>query len=105
MTCSACGLVHALAAPDTPVRALQNMDEASASWLYLAGISTLADLEAMGAVNAYVLLQTLGVKPGLNLLYALEGALHGSHWLEVKRMQKSALLLELKSRELASESL
>lgn len=95
MACPACGLVHALPAPNTPVDELQNLGEMNASWLQRAGINTLADLQAMGAIKAYLLVQALGVKPGLNLLYALEGALHGNHWLQVKRERKTALLLEL----------
>lgn len=95
MTCPACGQVHALLAADTPVAELQNLGKVSAGWLERAGMHTLADLQAMGAIKAYLLVQALGVNPSLNLLYALEGALHGSHWLQVKRERKIALLLEL----------
>jgi DNA transformation protein len=95
MTCPACGLAHTLPAVDTPVGELRNLGEVSAAWLKQAGINTFADLQALGAIRAYLLVQALGVKPSLNLLYALEAALHGSHWLEVKREQKTALLARL----------
>jgi hypothetical protein len=95
MTCPACGLVHALPAANTPVGDLRNLGEVSAGWLKQAGINTLADLQALGAIKTYLLVQALGVNPGLNLLYALEASLHGSHWLEVKREQKTALLSQL----------
>lgn len=95
MTCPACGLVHALPAADTPLVELPNLGEVSATWLSRTGINTLADLQAFGSVRAYMMVQALGVNPSLNLLYALEAALHGSHWLEVKREQKTALLSQL----------
>jgi hypothetical protein len=95
MTCPACGLVHALPAADTPVVELPNLGEVSATWLSRTGINTLADFQAFGSVRAYMMVQALGVNPSLNLLYALEAALHGSHWLEVKREQKTALLSQL----------
>lgn len=95
MTCPACGLVHALPAADTPLAELPNLGEVSATWLSRTGINTLADLQSLGSVRAYLMVQALGVKPSLNLLYALEAALHGSHWLEVKREQKTALLSQL----------
>lgn len=97
MTCPACGLVHAMPAANTPVGQLPNLGEVSADWLKQTGINTFADLQAVGAIKAYLLVQALGVKPSLNLLYALEAALHGNHWLEVKREQKTALLSELES--------
>jgi DNA transformation protein len=100
MGCPACGLEHGLPPPDTPLAELPNLGKVSAGWLQQAGLHTLADLQAMGAVRAWRLVEALGVKPGLNLLYALEGALHGSHWLEVKRRQKAELLTQLEaSRE------
>jgi len=47
--------------------------------------------------------ESLGVRPSQNFLYALEGVLHGSHWLEVKRLRKDELLKQLEaSRELDS---
>lgn len=95
MTCSACGLVHALPAANTPLAELPNLGEMSATWLSHTGINTLADLQSFGSVRAYLMVQALDVNPSLNLLYALEAALHGSHWLEVKREQKTALLLQL----------
>jgi DNA transformation protein and related proteins len=101
MTCPACGLVHALPAADTPLVELPNLGEVSADWLSRAGINTLADLQALGAVKAYLMVQALAVKPSLNLLYALEAALHGKHWLEVKREQKTALLSQLAALKLA----
>jgi DNA transformation protein and related proteins len=95
MSCPACGLVHALPATDTPLVELPNLGGLSGAWLSDAGINTLADLQVLGSVKTYLLVQALGVNPSLNLLYALEAALHGSHWLEVKREQRTVLLSQL----------
>lgn len=99
MTCPACGLAHDLPAANTPVGELSNLGDVSAEWLGQVGINTFANLQAVGAVKAYLLVQALGEKPSLNLLYALEAALHGRHWLEVKREQKTALLSQLAAIE------
>lgn len=95
MTCPACGLAHDLPAAHSPVGELSNLGDVSAEWLGQVGINTFADLQSIGAIKVYLLVQALGVKPSLNLLYALEAALHGRHWLEVKREQKTALLSQL----------
>jgi DNA transformation protein len=93
-------MAHDLPAPATPLAELPNLGDVSVGWLRQAGLHTYADLQAAGAVRAWRRVEALGVRPGLNLLYALEGALHGSHWLEVKRRQKSELLMQLEaSRE------
>ncbi len=99
MTCPACGLVHDLPPPETPLDEVPNLGEASGRWLRDAGLHTLADLQVLGAVKAYLLVRATGVKPSLNLLYALEGALHGKHWLEIKREHKSALLAAMAAIE------
>lgn len=69
-----------------------------------AGITSFAELKKMGAVQAYLRVQKLGVNPSLNLLYALEGAIRGSHWLEVKRQDKIELLAMLDSVREAGEA-
>lgn len=95
MTCPACGMVHALPSADTALADLPNLGEASAAWLAAAGLHTLADIQVLGSIKAFLLVQAAGMKPSLNLLYALEATLHGKHWLEVKREQKTTLLAEL----------
>lgn len=103
MQCPGCGAVHSGPLGSDDIEQLPNLGPASAEWLRLAGISTFAELEAIGAVQAYLRVQKLGVRPSLNLLYAMEGAIRGSHWLEVKRQGKTELLAMLDSAREAGE--
>lgn len=94
-TCPGCGVAHLQPSADDGVEQLHGLGPASTDWLKQAGIATVGQLTAMGAVAAYIRVEALGVKPSLNLLYALEGSLTTTHWLEVKRHSKTALLLAL----------
>ena len=62
------------------VEQLKNIGETSGRWLHEAGIHTRADLEEIGAVMAYKVIQHQ--RPGVNimLLYALQAALMDIHW-------------------------
>lgn len=103
MSCPVCGLAHELPSAETPLAELSGLGETGANWLRQAGLYTFADLRAMGSVRSWLLVESLGVRPSQNFLYALEGVLHGSHWLEVKRLRKDELLKQLEaSRELDS---
>jgi DNA transformation protein len=103
MGCPACGLEHDLPEADTPLADVLNLGKVNAGWLQEAGLRTFVDLQVMGSVRAWLLMEALGIKPSLNLLYAMEGALHGSHWLEIKRRCKTELLMQLEvSREQGS---
>lgn len=96
-TCPGCGVAHADMHPQMPLAQLPNLGTVSAEWLAQAGLHTLADLAGIGAVEAYRRVQALGFKPSLNLLYALEGALHDEHWLQTKRHRKLDLLARLQA--------
>ena len=72
---------------------LRNIGPKSAAWLRQTGIRTQADLEAVGALAAYVRVKRAGFKPSLNLLYALEGAILGCHWQEIPDERRSELVL------------
>jgi len=80
-----------------PVEALPNLSEAIAGWLHAVGLHTWGDISAIGAVDAYLRVEAQGLRPSLNLLYALEGALLGEHWLQVKRDRKLAVLTALQA--------
>ena len=95
--CPGCGVAHAGAHPEMPLAQLPNLGAASAAWLAQVGLYTLADLADIGAVGAYRRVEASGVKPSLNLLYALEGALHEEHWLQTKRDRKPDLLARLQA--------
>lgn len=67
--------------PDaTPVHTLRNLGPVSAAWLREVGIETRGDLERAGAVLAYRVVRDRYPTAGLNLLYALHGALTGERW-------------------------
>ena len=73
---------------------LRNIGPKSAAWLRQTGIRTQADLEAVGALAAYVRVKRAGFKPSLNLLYALEGAILDCHWQEIPDERRSVLILQ-----------
>ncbi|WP_432472960.1 TfoX/Sxy family DNA transformation protein [Amphritea sp. HPY] len=82
--------------------ALRGLGKVSAGWLIEAGISSAEELVEVGAVRAYLRVHSLpginsGVKPGMNLLYALVGAIENRPWQEVARIEKGRLLSELES--------
>jgi DNA transformation protein len=52
-------------------------------------------LESVGAVTTYLRLQKAGYKPGMNLLYALVGAMENRHWTDVAKHERERLLNEL----------
>lgn len=95
--CPGCGVAHTSAHPEMPLAQLPNLGTVSADWLAQAGIYTVADLWATGAVEAYRRVERAGFKPSLNLLYALEGAMHDEHWLQTKRHRKLELLARLQA--------
>jgi len=71
---------------------LRNIGPKSAAWLRQVGLRTRADLEAAGALDAFMRVKRAGFKPSLNLLYALEGALLDCHWQEVPEARRSELV-------------
>lgn len=74
-----------------------NLGPVSAEMLRKVGIEDLEQLRAIGSIAAYKQLISIGLKPSLNLLYAMEGALTGQPWQTVAREQKLSLLLLLES--------
>ncbi|HEU4709735.1 MAG TPA: TfoX/Sxy family protein [Methylophilaceae bacterium] len=74
---------------------MPNLGMVSAGWLSAVSLHTFSDLLGLGAVEAFRRVEQAGFKPSLNLLYALEGALHNEHWLETKRHRKQELLARL----------
>lgn len=54
------------------------------------------DLENIGAVQAFIQLKKqCNIKPGLNFLYAMTGALEDRYWADIGNSEKTSLLLEL----------
>ena len=71
---------------------LRNIGPKSAAWLRQVGLRSLDDIAAAGTVDAFKKVRRAGFKPSLNLLYALEGALHDCHWQEVPEARRSELV-------------
>lgn len=76
---------------------LPNLGPKSQAMLTQAGIETVAQLQKLGAVQAYLQVKRLNGKASLNLLWAIEGALTGQHWREVARYERLRLLLEMEA--------
>ena len=72
---------------------LRNIGPKSSAWLRQVGLRTREDLEAIGAVEAFMRVKRAGFKPTLNLLYSIEGALRDCHWQEVPDGRRSELVL------------
>ena len=75
-----------------------NVGPKSAAWLRQVSVRTREDLEAMGAVGAYVKCKRAGFRPSLNLLYSLEGALLGCHWQKVPEDRRAELLAQAEAQ-------
>jgi DNA transformation protein len=67
---------------------LANLGPKSAQFLRNAGITSHEQLKQLGSVKAYSIVKHVEPSASLNLLWALEGALSGLHWREV-RLQRS----------------
>lgn len=73
----------------------RNLGPKSTAMLASIGVHSLAELAAMGAVNAFVALKQSGKAVSLNLLWGMEGALSDRHWRAVARDDRLRLLMEL----------
>jgi len=71
---------------------LRNIGPVSARRLEAAGVASQQDLEALGAVEAYLVVKKrFPEHTSLNLLYALEGALLDIPWDEVPHVLRQRL--------------
>jgi hypothetical protein len=75
-----------------PRERLRNIGPKSAAWLRQVGLHTRDDLAAAGTLDAFMRVKRAGFKPGLNLLYAIEGALNDCHWQEVPEARRAELV-------------
>jgi hypothetical protein len=79
-------------------RTFKNIGPVSEAWLRAIGVHTRADLEALGAVETYRLVQQHGFRPSLNLLHALEGAIRDVPWTALPERVKAKLKRETQAR-------
>jgi hypothetical protein len=77
---------------------LRNIGPKGAAWLRQVGLRTHEDLLATGAVEAFMRVKRAGIKPSLNLLYALEGALLDCHWQDVPEARRSELVAQAEGK-------
>lgn len=74
---------------------LRNLGPRSVAMLASAGITTPAQLRKLGSVRAYVCTKAACPDAGLQLLWALEGALTGRDWQAVAQTDQASLLMAL----------
>ncbi len=75
---------------------LKGLGPKSEKCLNEIGIKTKGDLEKIGPVRAFMKLRSeCSIKPSLNFLYAMVGALEGRHWADIAKTERGRLLLEL----------
>jgi DNA transformation protein and related proteins len=73
---------------------LLGLGPVSLSILRRAGITTRAQLEKMGAVQAFIAAKRIEPKVSLNLLWGIAGAITDTHWSKLPSEYRSSLLLE-----------
>lgn len=78
---------------------LSGLGPKSREMLARAGIHTVADLRALGSVEAYVRTRRVNPAASLNLLWGLESALTGVPWQQVAREHRTSLLLAVEACE------
>ena len=76
---------------------LRNIGPVSAGWLADVGVRSIDDLQRIGVVATYALVSRRRKGVSLNLLWALEGALHDVDWRELSPETKDRLLKELEA--------
>ena len=81
---------------DRPIEAVRNLGPKSAAWLREIGIETEGQLQARGAVAAYLdLKQARGGQVSLNALYAMQAGLMDIDWRALPDEFKAALRAQL----------
>ena len=79
---------------------MRNLGPVSINMLGMAGIESELQLRTLGAVEAYRRVhQASDVKPSLNLLYAIEGALVDEPWQKIAQERKLSLLFQLEDKD------
>ncbi|TWU23671.1 TfoX/Sxy family DNA transformation protein [Bythopirellula polymerisocia] len=71
-----------------PIETLPNLGPKSGHWLREAGITTIAELERLGAVVAFRIVKRRQPTASLNLLWALAAGLEGKDWRELEEITK-----------------
>jgi len=77
-----------------PIENLKNLGPKSGHWLREVGITTIGELEQVGAVVAYRLVKQQQRNASLNLLWALAAGLKDLDWRDLTDEQKDRLRME-----------
>ena len=77
-----------------PIESLPNIGPRSSQWLRDAGITTIAELEQLGAVAAWQLVRKQQPGASLTLLWAIAAGLKGKHWRKLSVSTKRQLRKE-----------
>ena len=76
------------------LHAMKNLGRTTVQWLNAIGIHSRTQLEASGAVNAYLAMRSRGFRATRVALYSLHGALADISWREVPQDVKRQLTLD-----------
>jgi len=75
---------------------LKGLGPKSEKYLNEIGIGTQEQLKEIGPVRAFIMLNwESSIKPSLNFLYAMIGAIENEHWATIAKHEKGRLLMEL----------
>ncbi len=75
---------------------LKGLGPKSEKCLNEIGIKSKSDLETIGPIRAFLKLrQECSIKPSLNFLYAMVGALEEKNWTDIAKSEKDRLLMEM----------
>jgi DNA transformation protein len=75
-------------------QALLGIGPVSLRVLRAAGISTRAELERLGPVQAFIAAKRVDPRVTLNLLWGIAGAITNTHWTKLSAEYRSSLLLD-----------
>lgn len=73
------------------IRELRNLGPGSAEWLESSGVTTVAQLQELGAVVVWVMVKKNHPKVSLNLLWALVAGLAEQDWRQLSQQEKNRL--------------
>lgn len=74
-----------------PLESLRNLGQTSAAWLREVGVQSVHDLESLGPVAAFRLVQNKRPEVSLNLLWAIVAGLSDRDWRDLSDEEKEAL--------------
>lgn len=81
-----------------PIHKGKNLGKVTALWCKEIGIESLEEIKTLGAVKVYKAMKTMRPKQvNLVCLWALEGAVTGTHWLKISKKRKEELKKEVEN--------